>query len=85
MALKTLQQLAGNTSTPVCYPFSSQEQQKRYNETEGFKWFVCNDQAAASKSKNYKGQFLRGLNTKNSQGELEIIPLDANIHCPAKK
>lgn len=74
-----------NIHHPICYPYSTFAKQPAQNEKEGFEWFVCNDRAAASADLDYKGQFLRRLNTKNSEGELEVIPtLDANIQCPAK-
>ena len=71
-----------NIKHPVCYPYSKFAKQLAHNESKGFEWFVCNDRVAASED---RGQFLRRLNTKNAEGELEIIPtLDADIHCPAK-
>lgn len=71
-----------NIHYPVCYPYSKFANQAKHNEKDGFEWFVCNDRVAASED---RGQFLRRLNTKNAEGELEIIPtLDADIHCPAK-
>ncbi len=74
-----------NIKHPVCYPYSKFSKQSAHNESKGFEWFVCNDRAAASKESDYTGQFLRRLNTKNAEGELEVIPtLDADIHCPTK-
>lgn len=74
-----------NIHHPICYPYSKFANQPVQNEKEGFEWFVCNDRAAASDDSNYTGQFLRRLNTKNAEGELEVIPtLDADIHCPTK-